>query len=85
VSRANTGEILAVLLRNGNAGSNTVTDHVTVLRQAIAQVPAPPPTEDYLPRRRATGISETPNTTQHNDNNRSTTHATKIMKDLGRC
>jgi hypothetical protein len=39
VSCANTGEILAVLLRNGNAGSNTVTDHIAVLQEAIAQVP----------------------------------------------
>ena len=40
VSVANTSEVLAVLLRNGNAGSNTVTDHVTVLSEAIAQIPA---------------------------------------------
>jgi hypothetical protein len=40
VSVANTSEVLAVLLRNGNAGSNTVTDHVTVLTEAIAQIPA---------------------------------------------
>jgi hypothetical protein len=39
VSCANTGEMLAVLLRNGNAGSNTVADHITVLRQAVAQLP----------------------------------------------
>jgi hypothetical protein len=39
VSCANTDEVLAVLLRKGNAGSNTVADHVTVLRQAIAQLP----------------------------------------------
>lgn len=40
VSVANTGEVLAVLLRKGNAGSNTVADHVTVLTEAIAQIPA---------------------------------------------
>ncbi len=34
-----TGEPLAVLLRAGNAGSNTVADHVTVLREALAQLP----------------------------------------------
>ncbi len=28
-----------MLLRKGNAGSNTVSDHVTVLREAIAQLP----------------------------------------------
>jgi hypothetical protein len=36
---ANTGESLAMLLRSGNAGSNTVTDHIRVLGEAIAQVP----------------------------------------------
>jgi hypothetical protein len=35
----NTGENLVVLLRKGNAGSNTVTDHLAVLRAAIEQVP----------------------------------------------
>jgi hypothetical protein len=34
-----TGEPLAFLLRRGNAGSNTVVDHVTVLRAALAQLP----------------------------------------------
>jgi hypothetical protein len=37
---ANTGEALAMLLRPGNAGSNTVADHVSVLGQALAQIPA---------------------------------------------
>ncbi len=40
VSCANTGEVLAVLLRKGNAGSNTVADHIAVLSEAVAQVPA---------------------------------------------
>jgi hypothetical protein len=40
VSVANTDEVLAVLLRSGNAGSNTVADHITVLSQALAQIPA---------------------------------------------
>jgi hypothetical protein len=35
-----TGEALAGLLRAGNAGANTVADHVTVLDQAISQLPA---------------------------------------------
>jgi hypothetical protein len=39
VSVANTSEVLAVLLRNGNAGSNTVADHIAVLSEAIAQIP----------------------------------------------
>ena len=34
-----TGEPLAILLRRGNAGSNTVTDHLIVLRAALAQLP----------------------------------------------
>jgi hypothetical protein len=34
-----TGEPLAFLLRRGNAGSNTVTDHISVLRAALAQLP----------------------------------------------
>lgn len=36
---ANTGEALAGRLRPGNAGANTVADHVTVLDQALAQIP----------------------------------------------
>jgi len=35
-----TGEVLAGLLRPGNAGANTVTDHLIVLDQAVAQLPA---------------------------------------------
>lgn len=34
-----TGEPLACLLRTGNAGSNTAADHISVLRQALAQLP----------------------------------------------
>jgi hypothetical protein len=37
----NTGELLVVMLRAGNAGSNTGADHVKVLDAAIAQIPAP--------------------------------------------
>jgi hypothetical protein len=37
---ANTRECLAMLLRPGNAGSNTFTDHRDVLAAAIRQVPA---------------------------------------------
>jgi hypothetical protein len=36
----NTGELLVVLLREGNAGSNTGADHVKVLDAAITQIPA---------------------------------------------
>lgn len=34
-----TGEMLAIQLRPGNAGSNTATDHITVVREAFRQVP----------------------------------------------
>jgi hypothetical protein len=34
-----TGEPVAALLRPGNAGSNTATDHITVTRLALAQLP----------------------------------------------
>jgi hypothetical protein len=37
------GEPLAVLLRPGNAGSNTATDHILVLEQALAQLPGHAP------------------------------------------
>lgn len=36
----NTGESLVLALRPGNAGSNTASDHIDVLDQAIAQIPA---------------------------------------------
>jgi Transposase DDE domain group 1 len=36
---AGTGEPLSVLLRPGNAGSNTAVDHVSVGREALAQLP----------------------------------------------
>jgi hypothetical protein len=36
---AGSGEPLAVLLRAGNAGSNTAADHITVARSALAQLP----------------------------------------------
>jgi hypothetical protein len=35
-----TGETLAALLRPGNAGANTVADHLSVLDAALAQLPA---------------------------------------------
>ncbi len=34
-----TGEPLAVMLRPGNAGSNTAADHVVVIREALRQLP----------------------------------------------
>jgi Transposase DDE domain group 1 len=36
----NTGESLALLLREGSAGSNTTADHLQVLKEAIRQIPA---------------------------------------------
>ena len=36
----NTEEFLAAMLRTGKAGSNTAADHIEVLGQAIAQIPA---------------------------------------------
>jgi len=36
---ANTTESLTMLLRPGNAGANTVADHITVLTDALAQIP----------------------------------------------
>jgi hypothetical protein len=36
---AGTGELLHVMLRPGNAGSNTAADHITVTRKALAQLP----------------------------------------------
>jgi hypothetical protein len=35
----NSGEFLAGLLRPGNAGANTAVDHISVLDQALAQIP----------------------------------------------
>jgi len=48
------GEALAGLLRNGNAGSNTASDHIIVLHQALAALPQswrPDPTRDDDPDR----------------------------------
>jgi hypothetical protein len=36
----NTGELLAIRLRPGNAGANTAADHLDILAEAIAQIPA---------------------------------------------
>ena len=48
---ANTAESLAMLLRPGNAGSNTFADHLAVLTAAIRQIARSIP--DPGPRRRA--------------------------------
>ena len=36
----NTGELLSIKLRPGNAGANTAADHLEVLQEAVAQIPA---------------------------------------------
>ena len=36
-----TGEPLSVMLRPGNAGSNTAADHIVVIREALRQLPFP--------------------------------------------
>lgn len=38
-----TGEPLAILLRPGNAGSNTAADHIAVIKAALAQLPGHAP------------------------------------------
>ena len=38
--QAGTGELLAIALRPGNAGSNTAADHIAVISAALAQLPA---------------------------------------------
>ncbi len=45
----NTQESLALMLRPGNAGSNTAADHIEVLTAAIAQVPGSAPAETVDP------------------------------------
>jgi len=39
--QAGTGEPLALALRPGNAGSNTTTDHISIIAEALAQLPFP--------------------------------------------
>jgi hypothetical protein len=52
-----TGEALAGLLRPGNAGSGTATDHITVLDAALAQVPVHPGQRQVICRTDAGGSS----------------------------
>ncbi|MBC7307714.1 MAG: IS1380 family transposase [Dietzia sp.] len=54
----NTSEFLAAQLRTGKAGSNTATDHITVLTDAIAQIPAAR-RKDLLIRADGAGSSHT--------------------------
>ena len=52
-----TGEPLAGLLRPGNAGSGTATDHITVLQAALAQLPLDPTTHEVIVRTDSAGCS----------------------------
>lgn len=52
-----TGEALAGLLRAGNAGSGTAADHVTVLDDALAQLPVDPATVEVIARADSAGWS----------------------------
>ena len=45
-----TGEALAGILRPGNAGSNTAADHITLLGQALAQLPVDPKAREVIAR-----------------------------------
>jgi hypothetical protein len=52
-----TGEALAGLLRAGNAGSGTATDHVVVLTDALAQLPIDPAEREVIVRADTAGWS----------------------------
>jgi hypothetical protein len=52
-----TGEALAGMLRAGNAGSGTATDHVAVLGDALAQLPVDPATTEVVVRSDSAGWS----------------------------
>ena len=52
-----TGEALAGILRPGNAGSNTATDHIAVLRLALAQLPVDPDEVEIVVRCDSAGLS----------------------------
>lgn len=52
-----TGESLAGLLRPGNAGSGTATDHVKVLDQALFQLPVDPKSTEVICRTDTAGCS----------------------------
>ena len=52
-----TGEALAGVLRPGNAGSGTAADHVTVLDDALAQLPVDPNDVEVIARADSAGWS----------------------------
>ena len=45
------GEPLAIMLRPGNAGSNTASDHIEATKLGVAQLPRPPAAPGPDPRR----------------------------------
>lgn len=52
-----TGEPLVALLRPGNAGSGTATDHIAVLDAALAQLPIDPRAQPVIVRTDSAGCS----------------------------
>jgi len=56
----NTNEFLAAMLRTGKAGSNTAADHITVLTEAISQIPGSPPEQPADPLRRCRRLAPAP-------------------------
>jgi hypothetical protein len=52
-----TGEALAGLLRPGNAGSGTAVDHITVLDDALLQLPVDPAETEVVARADSAGCS----------------------------
>ncbi len=52
-----TGEALAGVLRPGNAGSGTAADHVTVLDEALGQLPVDPTQDEMIVRADSAGWS----------------------------
>ena len=52
-----TGEALAGILRPGNAGSNTVADHIVVLDAALAQLPVDPEQVEVIARADSAGLT----------------------------
>jgi len=52
-----TGEMLAVLLRRGNAGAGDGADHVSVLKMSLAQIPVDPNEVEVIARTDSAGCS----------------------------
>jgi hypothetical protein len=52
-----TGEALAGILRPGNAGSNTASDHITLLHMALTQLPVDPSQVEVIARADSAGLT----------------------------